>query len=97
MQSLSNFLNFFIYLSPIIFFLDLGTCILLFCGLLVANVVANRACSLRLSNILLQYQLFVYFIVPILLLVELLLMKYNKIVPGATIYKITRLYLNIIF
>ena len=41
-----KFPKFFIYLSPIIFFLDLGTCILLF-----LLVLANRACSLRLSNI----------------------------------------------
>ena len=88
-----KFPKFFIYLSPI-FFLELGTCILLFCSYLVANVLANRARSLRLSNTLLQHQLFVYYIVPILLFVELLLIKYSKVVPGATIYKITRLYLN---
>ena len=29
---------------------------------LVANILANRACSLRLSNM--QHQLFVYYIVP---------------------------------
>ena len=48
---------------------------------LVANVlhVANRACSLRLYlTLLLQHQFFVYYIVPILLFVELLLMKYRK-------------------
>ena len=60
-----KFPKFFIYLSPIIF-LDLTTCILLFLQLfyLVANILANIACSLRLSNILLQHQLFVYYIVP---------------------------------
>ena len=33
---------------------------------LVANILANRACSLRLSNIFIatSYQLFVYYIVP---------------------------------
>ena len=44
---------------------------------------------------LLQHQLFVYYIVLILHLVELLLMKYSKVVPGATIYQITIFYLNI--
>ena len=44
---------------------------------------------------LLQHELFVYYIVPIVHLVGLLLMKYSKVVPGATIYKITRFYLNI--
>ena len=59
------------------------------------RILANRACSLRLSNIFIaKHQLFVYYIVPILFLVELLLMKYSKVVPGATIYKITRFYLN---
>ena len=31
---------------------------------LVANILANRACSLRLSNIFIANQLFVYYIVP---------------------------------
>ena len=54
----------------------------------LANVLANRACSLRhfYCNIsclrIILYQ--------ILLLVELLLMIYCKVVPGATTYKITR-------
>ena len=57
----------------------------------LANILANRACSLSYCNInclcIILYQ--------ILLLVELLLMIYCKVVPGATIYKITRFYLNI--
>ena len=36
----------------------------IFAVYLVANILANRACSLRLSNILSQHQLFVYYIVP---------------------------------
>ena len=64
----------------------------IFVACLVANILANRACSLRLSNIFIATSIFVY---QILLLVELLLMIYCKVVPGATIYKITRFYLNI--
>ena len=64
----------------------------IFVACLVANILANRACSLRLSNIFIATSIFVY---QILLLVELLLMIYCKAVPGATIYKITRFYLNI--
>ena len=59
---------------------------------LVANVLANRDCSLRLIATSIVCVLYCYLF---LLLVELLLMKYNKVVPGATIYKITRFYLNI--
>ena len=64
----------------------------IFVACLVANILANRACSLRLSKIFIATSIFVY---QILLLVELLLMIYCKAVPGATIYKITRFYLNI--
>ena len=56
----------------------------IFAVYLVANILANRACSLRLSNILSQHQLFVYYIVPNFTF-SVLLMKYS-IVPGATIY-----------
>ena len=65
---------------------------------LVANILANRACSLRLSNIFIATSInycLCIILYQILLLVELLLMKYSKVVPGATIYKITRFYLSI--
>ena len=62
---------------------------------LVANILANRACSLRLSNIFIATSIVCVILYQILLLVELLLMKYSKVVPGATIYKITRFYLSI--
>ena len=67
----------------------------IFVGCLVASILANRACSLRLSNIFIATSIFAYIFYQILLLVELLLMIYCKAVPGATIYKITRFYLNI--
>ena len=51
----------------------------IFVACLVANILANRACSLRLSNIFIATSIFVY---QILLLVELLLMIYCKAVPG---------------
>ena len=62
---------------------------------LVANILANRACSLRLSNIFIATSILCIILYQISLLVELLLMKYSKVVPGATIYKITRFYLSI--
>ena len=64
----------------------------IFVACLVANILANRACRLRLSNIFIATSSFVC---QILLLGELLLMIYCKALPGATIYKITRFYLNI--
>ena len=67
----------------------------IFVACLVANILSNRACSLRLSNIFIATSIFVYYIVPNFTLVELLLMIYCKAVPGATIYMITRIYLNI--
>ena len=39
------------------------------------NILANRACSLRLSNIFIATSIFVYYIVPNFTLVELLLMQ----------------------
>ena len=36
----------------------------IFVACLVANVLANRACSLRLSNIFITTSIFVYYIVP---------------------------------
>ena len=35
-----------------------------FVACLVANILANRACSLRLSNIFIATSMFVYYIVP---------------------------------
>ena len=58
----------------------------------LANVLANRACSMRLSTFLLQHQLFVYYIVPNFTFSGAFV---NEVVPRATIYKITRFYLNI--
>ena len=60
----------------------------IFVACLVANILANRACRLRLSNIFIATSSFVYQIL-------LLLMIYCKALPGATIYNITRFYLNI--
>ena len=62
-------------------------------AIFVVYLVANRACSLRLSNIFIAIiNCLCIILYQILLLVELLLMIYCKVVPGATIYKITRLY-----
>ena len=36
----------------------------IFVACLVANILANRACSLRLSNIFIATSIFVYYIVP---------------------------------
>ena len=36
----------------------------IFVACLVANILANRACSLRLSNIYIATSIFVYYIVP---------------------------------
>ena len=63
----------------------------IFVACLVANILANRGCSLRLSNIFIAHQFLCIISYQILLLVELLLMIYCKVVPGATIYKITSL------
>ena len=60
----------------------------IFVACLVANILANRACSLRLSNIFIATSILCIILYQILLLVELLLMIYCKAVPGATIYKI---------
>ena len=59
-----KFPKFFIYLSPIIFFGPNYMHFAIFVVYLVANILANRACSLRLSNIFIANQLFVYYIVP---------------------------------
>ena len=87
---LPNFLNILFTGLPSFFFWTLVHAFCYFVACLVANILANRACSLRLSNIFIATSIFVY---QILLLVELLLM--SKAVPGATVYKITRIYLNI--
>ena len=61
----------------------------IFVACLVANILANRACSLRLSNIFIATSILCIILYHILLLVELLLLViYCKAVPGATIYKI---------
>ena len=66
---------------------------------LVANILANRACSLSALEAIQHFyrniNCLCIILYQILLLVELLLMKYSKVVPGATIYKITRFYLSI--
>ena len=36
----------------------------IFVACLVANILSNRACSLRLSNIFIATSIFVYYIVP---------------------------------
>ena len=66
----------------------------IFVACLVANILANRACSLRLSNIFIATSIFVYYIVPNFTFSGAFVI-YCKAVPGATIYKITRFYLNI--
>ena len=64
----------------------------IFVACLVANILANRACSLRLSNTFIATSILCIILYQILLLVELLLMIYCKAVPGATIYKILSQY-----
>ena len=56
----------------------------IFVACLVANILPNRACSLRLSNTFIATSIFII-LYQILLLVELWLMIYCKAVPGATI------------
>ena len=63
----------------------------IFVACLVANLLANRACSLRLSNIFIATSIFVYYILPNFTFSG----TFVNAVPGATIYKITRFYLNI--
>ena len=91
--SFQIFLNFLFTCLPSFFS---GPRYMHFAIYLVANILANRACSLRLSNIFIATSCLCIILYQILLLVELLLMKYSKVVPGATIYKITRFYLSII-
>ena len=58
------------------------------------NVLTNRDCGLKLSNIFIATS-----IVCALYCTNFTFcgpfVKYSEVVPGATIYKITRLYLNI--
>ena len=60
-----------------------------FAILLVANILTNRDCSLRLSNIFIATS-----ILCVLYCTNFTFcgafVKYSKVVPGATIYKITR-------
>ena len=62
---------------------------------LVANILANRAVPEAIQHFYRNINCLCIILYQILLLVELLLMKYSKVVFGATIYKITRFYLSI--